>query len=209
MYVWHNDTISGLTFLDAGTDAMVWTLVEPGVAIVASSLATIRPLLRAMRISGFESQPDTYGTGRSSGSRSAYNYLQQYKAKRASAALPAHYGPRDPITEDDIENEGGTTIEMDSKNPFSSAREVGDSTVGELTDTNYTSHRVSIKKPGGPVASDSLSEVYVIEGNRSASLTSAWSEHHMRAGSSSGTPSVEQLHSQPPQRQSTGDEVSR
>lgn len=39
----------------AGTDAMVWTLVEPGVAIVASSLVTIRPLLRKMRLKGFES----------------------------------------------------------------------------------------------------------------------------------------------------------
>lgn len=34
---------------------MVWTLVEPGVAIVASSLVTIRPLLRQMRLKGFES----------------------------------------------------------------------------------------------------------------------------------------------------------
>lgn len=32
---------------------MVWTLVEPGVAIVASSLVTIRPLLRQMRLKGF------------------------------------------------------------------------------------------------------------------------------------------------------------
>ncbi|KAB5563066.1 hypothetical protein GE09DRAFT_769398 [Coniochaeta sp. 2T2.1] len=41
--------------LFAGTDAMVWTLIEPGVAIVASSLVTIRPLLHAMRIKGFMS----------------------------------------------------------------------------------------------------------------------------------------------------------
>jgi hypothetical protein len=34
---------------------MVWTLIEPGVAIVASSLVTIRPLLRAWRLKGFES----------------------------------------------------------------------------------------------------------------------------------------------------------
>lgn len=34
---------------------MVWTLIEPGVAIVASSLVTIRPLLHAMRIKGFMS----------------------------------------------------------------------------------------------------------------------------------------------------------
>ncbi|RGP73766.1 hypothetical protein FLONG3_6187 [Fusarium longipes] len=51
--------------LFAGTDAMVWTLIEPGVAIIASSLATIRPLLRAMRIRGFESTDHTYGTGHS------------------------------------------------------------------------------------------------------------------------------------------------
>ncbi|KAF3064898.1 putative integral membrane family protein [Daldinia childiae] len=39
--------------LHAGTDAMVWTLIEPGVAIVASSLVTIRPLLRLWKIKGF------------------------------------------------------------------------------------------------------------------------------------------------------------
>ena len=49
---------------------MVWTLVEPGVAIVAASLATIRPLLRALRIRGFDS---TGRTGRSGGIRSGTN----------------------------------------------------------------------------------------------------------------------------------------
>ncbi|KAI0012750.1 hypothetical protein F4779DRAFT_625669 [Xylariaceae sp. FL0662B] len=39
--------------LHAGTDAMVWTLIEPGVAIVASSLVTIRPLLRIWKVKGF------------------------------------------------------------------------------------------------------------------------------------------------------------
>lgn len=34
---------------------MTWTVVEPGLAIVASNLATVRPLLRAMRIRGFNS----------------------------------------------------------------------------------------------------------------------------------------------------------
>lgn len=43
---------------------MVWTLVEPGVAIVAASLATIRPFLRKLRIKGFES------SGRCSSGRS-------------------------------------------------------------------------------------------------------------------------------------------
>ncbi|KAM0532692.1 hypothetical protein ACHAP9_005559 [Verticillium nonalfalfae] len=47
--------------LFAGTDAMVWTLVEPGVAIVAASLVTIRPLLRLFRLHGFESTGRTPG----------------------------------------------------------------------------------------------------------------------------------------------------
>jgi hypothetical protein len=34
---------------------MVWTLVEPGIATIAASLVTIRPLLRAFKIHGFES----------------------------------------------------------------------------------------------------------------------------------------------------------
>lgn len=47
---------------------MVWTLVEPGVAIVASSLVTIRPLLRQWRLKGFESS----ARGSSSGRRVRY-----------------------------------------------------------------------------------------------------------------------------------------
>jgi hypothetical protein len=36
---------------------MVWTLVEPGVAITAACLVTMRPLLRALKFRGFESNP--------------------------------------------------------------------------------------------------------------------------------------------------------
>lgn len=67
---------------------MVWTLVEPGVAIIAASLATIRPLLRAWRVRGFDS---TRRTGRSSGvksgtNRSAHNgTLDVEDPKRAAA----------------------------------------------------------------------------------------------------------------------------
>ena len=46
---------------------MVWTLVEPGVAIVAASLVTIRPLLRKMRLKGFESTAPTEVAGARSG----------------------------------------------------------------------------------------------------------------------------------------------
>lgn len=38
---------------------MVWTLIEPGIAITASSLATIRPLLRAWMITGFQSTEES------------------------------------------------------------------------------------------------------------------------------------------------------
>jgi hypothetical protein len=41
--------------LFTGTTAMVWTLIEPGLAITAASLITIRPLLRAMNFTGFNS----------------------------------------------------------------------------------------------------------------------------------------------------------
>jgi hypothetical protein len=54
---------------------MVWTLIEPGVAITASSLVTIRPLLRAWRVPGFvsteNSGPSTGGMSKGkAGSRS-------------------------------------------------------------------------------------------------------------------------------------------
>src|SRR3569833_3675328 len=61
----------------AGTDAMTWTLVEPGEAIIASSHETIKPLLRQMRIPGFSTaesskngpngEPARSGTNRSRG----------------------------------------------------------------------------------------------------------------------------------------------
>ncbi len=48
----------------ATTNAMVWTLVEPGVAIVAASLVTIRPLLRRMSVPGFETIKNTLSGSR-------------------------------------------------------------------------------------------------------------------------------------------------
>lgn len=45
---------------------MVWTIVEPGLAIIASSLATIRPLLRAMRVRGFDYSTNTTSVSKGS-----------------------------------------------------------------------------------------------------------------------------------------------
>ncbi|KAG5979958.1 hypothetical protein E4U55_004539 [Claviceps digitariae] len=47
------------------TDASVWTLVEVGVAITASSLATVRPLLHNLQIRGFMSTDKSRGTDNS------------------------------------------------------------------------------------------------------------------------------------------------
>jgi hypothetical protein len=50
---------------------MVWTLIEPGVAIIAASLVTIRPLLQKLKIHGFSSAGNStaksggYNNGRS------------------------------------------------------------------------------------------------------------------------------------------------
>lgn len=61
--------------LFTGTTAMVWTLVEPGVAITAASLITIRPLLRALNINGFSSG-STRNTSRHMGSTGLSQTLQ-------------------------------------------------------------------------------------------------------------------------------------
>src|SRR5579871_4103222 len=43
------------TILDACIDAMIWTIIEPGLSIAAASIATFRPLLQVFKIRGFTS----------------------------------------------------------------------------------------------------------------------------------------------------------
>ncbi|KAI8625124.1 hypothetical protein F5Y19DRAFT_272758 [Xylariaceae sp. FL1651] len=57
------DLTDAADILHAGTDAMIWTLIEPGIAISAASLATIRPLLRRWKIKGFTNSERSRGTG--------------------------------------------------------------------------------------------------------------------------------------------------
>lgn len=49
--------------LYTANDAMVWTLIEPGIAIVAASLVTIRPLLHAWNLTGFGSTKNSSSYG--------------------------------------------------------------------------------------------------------------------------------------------------
>lgn len=53
--------------LYTSTNAMVWTIIEPGIAIVAASLVTIRPLLNALHFKGFNSSKNTSGYAQYSG----------------------------------------------------------------------------------------------------------------------------------------------
>ncbi|KAI9740907.1 MAG: hypothetical protein M1818_004513 [Claussenomyces sp. TS43310] len=46
---------------DTATDALLWTIMEPALGIVAASMTTLRPLLRAMHIAGFSSYSGNSG----------------------------------------------------------------------------------------------------------------------------------------------------
>ncbi|RSL39043.1 hypothetical protein CEP53_014365 [Fusarium sp. AF-6] len=151
--------------LFAGTDAMVWTLIEPGVAIIASSLATIRPLLRAMKIRGFESTGNTYGTGHSAAMRS--------NANRGKPGIMPGFGPND-VSLMNVEPKHDTIRKTpsDLNIPLPPHRGV----------------------PNGPMSPGQVSivksEILVIQGNRSPP-PSPW---HASEQISSPNDSFEQIH---------------
>lgn len=72
---------------------MVWTLVEPGVAIIASSLVTVRPLLRQWRLKGFES------TGRSDQRVGSHGRWGRYgrSSRRVSEIAGGNIKPRSNV----------------------------------------------------------------------------------------------------------------
>ncbi|KAI9158710.1 hypothetical protein HJFPF1_06708 [Paramyrothecium foliicola] len=136
--------------LFAGTDAMVWTLIEPGVAISAASLATIRPLLRKLQIPGFNSTNHTYGSGMSGPARSR---------SRPGAPMPG-YGPNDV-----------TLVEV---NPDpNSAKTYPTSHARPVTEEDAKALNPFQGPKEGPL-NDSKSEVYVIEGH---GPRSPWGHH--------------------------------
>lgn len=128
-------------------------MVEPGVAIIASSLATIRPLLRALKIRGFESTHRTPSTGMSSkrnpGSRPGYG-PNDVSLHRVTVIDSEHRAPGIPFDEYHRHAAG-----LSSQSPLPSLTE------------QPLGNNVDIK--GGtstPVRSDSKSEIYIIEGKR-------------------------------------------
>ncbi|PHH67987.1 hypothetical protein CDD82_932 [Ophiocordyceps australis] len=151
-------TLIRLTFLSglehetdlmySATDAMIWTLVEPGVAIVASSLATIRPLLRAMRVKGFTSTDRTPVTdGTYSGKRNAHN-SNTHGTQNSTVA----YGLQDV----ELHNVG------EGGEPWKS-----DSPTNHIDLTGDAAARTAQSR----LENDTKSEVYIIEGDRTSSTT--------------------------------------
>ncbi|KAF9869481.1 hypothetical protein CkaCkLH20_13078 [Colletotrichum karsti] len=152
--------LSDILFM--GTDAMVWTLVEPGVAIVASSLVTIRPLLRAWRLSGFTSTDRTPGmSGVGGGMRSG----GLRSGTTRSGRLPPGYGVGD--IDVDLELSG---IEKYEKEIGSTSRS------GTRPNDSMSSSQVVSKEPDGPLTPDFMtppnrgrssvagSKIYVVKG---------------------------------------------
>ena len=155
--IWHRSrALQTNISVDSATDAMVWTLVEPGVAIIASSLATIRPLLRAMRIHGFESTDRTPSTGISS--------------KRNPNSMPG-YGPNDVSL---------NRVTIDAASKRDSTRHVGldfddyHRHAAGLPPSPPLAHQNDRSTPSAAERrpSEAKSEVYVIEGSKNSSTWS-------------------------------------
>lgn len=156
---------------------MVWTLVEPGVAIIASSLATIRPLLRRMRVRGFES------TGRTHPST---GFSSSHTTKRQTVTMPGH-GHQD-VSLDDVINDTSIlpkkmTAVSSKMVGFDAYHEQAIQTAGQCGNvTTVTagggvgsaSSRQQQNYPTGRRPSEAPSETYVIEG---AKHSPGWSSH--------------------------------
>ncbi|PMB68089.1 hypothetical protein BM221_006266 [Beauveria bassiana] len=139
--------------LVSATDALLWSMVEPGVAIIASSLATIRPLLRVLKIRGFESTHRTRSTGLS--------------GKKQGSSMPG-YGPND------VSLHRVTVVDSESRSEAMAYDEYHRHAAGltshppplAYNNDPMLGNKVSISAGGSgtPVRKDSNSEVYIIEG---------------------------------------------
>ncbi|KAK6219649.1 integral membrane family protein [Colletotrichum tabaci] len=157
--------LSDLTdILFMGTDAMVWTLIEPGAAIVASSLVTVRPLLRAWRLSGFTSTDRTPGmSGAISGG------MRSGTARTAPRSAPRH----DPYGVDD----GDTDLELNDMvkdepmpRPAPQIGYPSQYAQAGLERTRGQFNPDFMKPPNQRRGSLAKSEMYVIEGDKASDI---------------------------------------
>ncbi|KAG8159070.1 hypothetical protein KVR01_010731 [Diaporthe batatas] len=187
--------------LFAGTDAMVWTLVEPGVAIVASSLVTIRPLLRKMRLRGFESTERSRGLqlegqngslGAIGGSRAG---ATTRSGTRRASGMPGYGRGSIKLADMDPEsNKGGSgywsqETTLTSRTSTRAGRNGwGVGVAVTVQEDDEAGDRIS-PAVGRSGITTPESDVYVIEGPARTQLGSAW-------GSNSPTSAEESEHSQ-------------
>lgn len=126
---------------------MIWTIIEAGLAIVASSLATIRPLLRAMRVRGFE------GTENNSHSKRSF---QHHSGSNRPAVAPAGaYGLSDLPASNEHLTEG-----------LSSKMSPAGVTAVVVTETMADRDPDQIAPVPMATGESDKSEVYVIQGRR-------------------------------------------
>ncbi|KAH6648858.1 hypothetical protein BKA67DRAFT_576053 [Truncatella angustata] len=200
--------LADLTDLDdllfATTDAMVWTLIEPGVAIVASSLVTIRPLLRAWKIRGFSS------TGNTSSKKTGTGPLSY---GQRSNIMPG-FGSKN-LASTDVESGHGT-------NRFSSVASIDQNKRARLSQISPIVERITetpedapegretgddfLKPAGLRRQSEVPSEVYVIEGAPSPRLPGRafYSQRDWPSSYSATSSEVELAAMQPVHTQSDG-----
>ncbi|KAI1411925.1 hypothetical protein F5Y13DRAFT_190923 [Hypoxylon sp. FL1857] len=153
--------------LHAGTDAMVWTLVEPGVAIVASSLVTIRPLLRLWKIKGFGTTGQSRPTGQYTSRRMSHT--------NKSNKMPA-FGSTD-ITLVDIESQTNSKSRSSVAGSFGGKiqRSLSLSDAGSMAGRSYRSRASSdASMLGGrlPQRSRSISDADTLGGRSQRSKPS-------------------------------------
>ena len=135
--------------LYTATHAMVWTIIEPGIAIVAASLVTIRPLLNSWNLQGFGSSKNTSNYG-----RPAYG-------RNEAIALDAK-GPW--LNHSFVEANAKGTIRQANKSVETSA---GNSNKSSITPAGLEmpkrrSEATTTEVPSG----DGSSEEYILEGPR-------------------------------------------
>lgn len=196
--------LADLTNLDdllfATTDTMIWTIVEPGVAIVASSLITIRPLLRAWRVRGFQSTEHSKRTGGaiSNGHANRSGVMPGFGSKNGTTIdVEAAQGSRDELS-------SGTKAEDHRPIPrfLSPIAEASHKSFDDTVDDNSANAKLTVGLHHR--RSEVPSEMYIIEGPPSPHMlghtmyNDTWSSRH------STTSSDVELSSMEPVKQSDG-----
>lgn len=169
---------------------MIWTIIEAGLAIVASSLATIRPLLRAMRVRGFEATDQNTGNSGSAGP-SKRSFQHSPSSRRHPAASAGAYGLSDlPASNEHL------TECMPSKMSSPAASSAGAGrravVVTEITDPDHIGPVRTVN-----VGDAARSEVYVVQGRRTgtgAGVGAGAGGRTRSMWSGRSTESMEQIH---------------